>query len=75
MLEQVELPDNRYLKKLENLERCPEIDDDDGPEDAIGIQIITEHVKVGDKVFLRQIKIYHDEKGPIEIITKKFDFN
>lgn len=75
ILEPVELPDNRYLNKLENLERCPEIDDEDGPEDAIGVQIITEHVRSGDKVFLRQIKIYHVRQGPVEIVTKKFDFN
>jgi len=75
ILDPVELPDARYLNKITNLNRLDEIDDDDGPEDAIGVQIITEHVRCGQKVFRRQIKIYHIAEGPIEIITKKFDLN
>lgn len=70
----INLPDDkRYQSKLNDLNNFDEIDDDEGPEDAIGVQIIFEHVRINGRKYIRQLKIYHNEEGPIETISKIFE--
>jgi len=70
-----ELPyEAKYFKKsLDDLENYIEINDEEGPEEAFAVQIICEQVKTADRNILRQIKIYYDETGPIEIISKLYE--
>jgi len=47
--------------------------DEEGPEDAVAVQIVYEQVKAADRSFLKQIKIYYDEYSAIETISKIFE--
>ncbi len=49
------------------------MEDDEAPDDATAVQIIFEQVRSKGKNFLRQIKIYHNEAGPVELIKKVFE--
>jgi len=55
------------------LKQYEEIEDEEGPDDAVAVQIIFEQVRENGRSFIRQIKIYHNETDPVEIISKAFE--
>lgn len=61
------------LKKLGDLDQYEEIYDEDAADipNAVGVQIIIEHVRTKGRTFLRQKKIFFDQEYPIENITKE----
>ena len=65
------LPESQeFVKQIDNLEVLEEIEDEDAPSNALGVQVITEQVILNNQYFLRQIKLYHNNSGVIEIMTK-----
>lgn len=64
-----------FIERISNIEEYDEIYDEDAPSNAIAVQVITEQVRNENQSFLRQVKVYHDNEGAIEVISKILNYN